>query len=148
MGLEFEQTAHAWSQEYHDNYHIIEFKVTNTGNIDEDPEAELSSDLEDVYIFYLSRISMHNASAWINEAGQAWGKHTMNDAVGDGFEDYGVDFRAQFAWFGRAPQQGSWNTIGGPMMRQDVSWAAEDDTTGRLASAQMAGRVYIHVGRP
>jgi hypothetical protein len=67
----------------------------------------------------------------------------MNDAVGDGHEDYDVDFRAQYAWAGLNPDNTSFSSIGGPMMFPH--WASAGwDTTGRLAAAQMVGRVTIH----
>ena len=66
----------------------------------------------------------------------------MNDAVGDGHEDYDVDFRAQYAWAGLNPDNTSFSSIGGPMMFPH--WASAGwDTTGRLAAGQMVGRVTI-----
>ena len=143
IGITTEATMNAFSQEYHDDYHIIEYKFTNTGNVDGDEDIELSAGLTGVYFFFIHRYMVHDASSWIRGGGAPWGKFTMNDAVGDGHEDYDVDFRAQYAWAGLNPDNTSFSSIGGPMMFQH--WAAAGyDTTGRLAAGQMVGRVTIH----
>ena len=144
IGLGFERTTHAWSQEYHDNYHIIEYTITNSGDIDGDGTPEVSAPLEGVYVMLMTRFAGHNGAAWANNNANAWGQQTMNDAVGDGHEDYGVDFFAQYAWSGHAADRADWSTLGGPMMGITTQWSASEDTLGRLANAQMLGRVYLH----
>ena len=144
IGITTEATMNAFSQEYHDDYHIIEYKFTNTGNVDGDEDIELSAGLTGVYFFFIHRYMVHDASSWIRGGGAPWGKFTMNDAVGDGHEDYDVDFRAQYAWAGLNPDNTSFSSIGGPMMFHQESYSAGYDTTGRLAAAQMVGRVIIH----
>ncbi|SVC29628.1 uncharacterized protein METZ01_LOCUS282482, partial [marine metagenome] len=142
IGITTVATMNAFSQEYHDDYHIIEYSFTNTGNVDGDEEIELSSALTGVYFFFIHRYMVHDASSWIRGGGAPWGKFTMNDAVGDGHEDYDVDFRAQYAWAGLNPDNTSFSSIGGPMMF--AHWGAAGwDTTGRLAAGQMVGRVTI-----
>jgi hypothetical protein len=142
IGITTVATMNAFSQEYHDDYHIIEYSFTNTGNVDGDEDIELSADLTGVYFFFIHRYMVHDASSWIRGGGAPWGKFTMNDAVGDGHEDYDVDFRAQYAWAGLNPDNTSFSSIGGPMMFPH--WASAGwDTTGRLAAAQMVGRVTI-----
>ena len=143
IGITTTAVMNAFSQEYHDDYHIIEYSFTNTGNVDGDEEIELSSELTGVYFFFIHRYMVHDASSWIRGGGAPWGKFTMNDAVGDGHEDYDVDFRAQYAWAGLNPDNTSFSSIGGPMMFPH--WASAGwDTTGRLAAGQMVGRVTIH----
>ena len=71
----------------------------------------------------------------------------MNDAVGDGHEDYEVDFRAQYAWFGWSIFQNEFNALGGPMWAEHWTSAPVPDTTGRLAAAHMVGRIYIHADK-
>jgi hypothetical protein len=142
IGITTVATMNAFSQEYHDDYHIIEYSFTNTGNVDGDEDIELSAGLTGVYFFFIHRYMVHDASSWIRGGGAPWGKFTMNDAVGDGHEDYDVDFRAQYAWAGLNPDNTSFSSIGGPMMFPH--WASAGwDTTGRLAAAQMVGRVTI-----
>ena len=142
IGITTVATMNAFSQEYHDDYHIIEYSFTNTGNVDGDEDIELSAGLTGVYFFFIHRYMVHDASSWIRGGGAPWGKFTMNDAVGDGHEDYDVDFRAQYAWAGLNPDNTSFSSIGGPMMFGH--WASAGwDTTGRLAAGQMVGRVTI-----
>jgi len=142
IGITTTAVMNAFSQEYHDDYHIIEYSFKNTGNVDDDDLVELSSELKGVYFFFIHRYMVHDASSWIRGGGAPWGKFTMNDAVGDGHEDYDVDFRAQYAWAGLNPDNTSFSSIGGPMMFGH--WASAGwDTTGRLAAAQMVGRVTI-----
>jgi hypothetical protein len=149
VGVDLDLKAYGFSQEYHDNYHIIEYTFTNTGNVDVDPAAELNQPLTGVYFFFVNRYALHDAASWITGNGAPWGKFAMNDAVGDGHEDYGVDFRAQYAWYGYYPGQTDFNSLGGPMWREDgdAGRRPQPDTTGRLAAAHMVGRLYIHVDR-
>ena len=144
LGVTTTQTISAFSQEGHDNYHIIEFVFTNTGNVDADEDIELpNNDLTGVIPFFIHRYAMHEASSWVRGGGSTWGKFTMNDAVGDGHEDYDVDFRAQYSWAGLNPDNTNFNSLGGPLMFGH--WATQSyDTTGRLAAAQMIGRVFLH----
>jgi hypothetical protein len=150
IGVELDLTAYAFSQEFHDNYHIIEYKFTNTGNVDQDADVELNQPLTGVYFFFINRYALHDAASWITGNGAPWGKFTMNDAVGDGHEDYGVNFRAQYVWYGYYPGQTVFNSLGGPMWQEDGDAGRRPprpDTTGRLAAAHMVGRVYLHADR-
>jgi len=150
VGIELEQKIYAFDQQFHDNYHIIEYTFTNTGDVDEDEDIELPDQvLNGVYFFWIHRYAFHAASAWITGGGAPWGQFTMNDAVGDGHEDYGVDFTAQYAWAGYYPDQTEFNSLGQPMWREHSdAWLADlsspGDSLGRLAAGHFAGRVYIH----
>lgn len=154
IGIRMEAVAYAWSQEYHDDYHILEYRFTNTGNVDLDPEIELDQTLTGVYFFFINRYDINASSSWARGDGAPWGKFTMNDAVGDGHEDYSVDFTAQYAWAGINPFETSYSTLGGPLFSNTqghgggFGWMyAEDDTLGRLAAGHMAGRVYLHADK-
>ena len=136
-----------FSQEYHDDYHIIEYTFTNTGNTDDDEEVELPDQtLEDVYFVLMDRPTVNAASgAWDNSAGGvAWGQYTMNDMF-VGPQDYGPEFRGQYAWLGYIPAKAeSYNTLGNPMWFNHQWNSVADDTLGRLGGAQMAGTIVIH----
>ena len=144
MGITVDQKIYGWSQQYHDNYHIIEYEFTNTGDVDNDPEPELNAPLEDVYFYFISRYAVSDAASWVNGNGAPWGKFTMNDAVGDGHRDYGVDFRAQYAWYGHNVFQPDYNVLGGPLWAEHWTSNQPPDTSGRLHGAHFVGRVYIH----
>ncbi len=147
VGVRMDQKIHAFANEFHDNYHIMEYEFTNTGNVDSDIEAELNAPLEGVYFYFISRYALSDAASWVNGNGAPWGKFTMNDAVGDGHEDYGVDFRAQYAWYGHNVFQADYNCIGGPLWASHWTSNVPPDTSGRLAAAHFVGRVYIHADR-
>ena len=70
----------------------------------------------------------------------------MIDQVGDGHEDYGVDFRAHYFWLGNIPGK-NFSTLGNPMWFNDNRNPIADDTLGRLGGAQMGGTVVIHADR-
>ena len=54
VGVTVQRRPMQWSQEYHDDYHIIEYTFTNTGNVDDDAEIELPDQtLEGVYFVFL-----------------------------------------------------------------------------------------------
>ncbi len=146
IGVTVNRFAQQWSNDYHDNYHIIEYTFTNTGNVDDDAEVELPNQtLQDVYFVFMDRPKINAPSgSWDNSSGgMAWGQHTMNDAVGDGNEDYGVDFRAQFSWIGFVSGK-AFNTLGNPMWYNHQWNSVSDDTLGRLGAATMAGQIVLH----
>jgi len=151
VGIQSEINVYAFGQEYHDNYHIIEYTFKNTGDVDGDEDVELPDQvLNGVYFFWIQRYGLHTGSSWITGGGAPWGQFTMNDAVGDGHEDYGVDFTAQYAWAGYNPYQTDFNSLGRPMWREhSEGWIAAlaappGDSLGRLAAGQMVGRLYLH----
>ena len=150
IGVTMEKRAMQWSHPDHDGYHIIEYTFTNTGNVDDDDEIEVAdNNLEDVYFTFLDRPTGAGvmAGGWDNNAGGvAWGQYTMNDAVGDGVSDYGVDFRAQISWLGNNKETDGLvlNTLGGPMWQNHERNPIENDTLGRLGSPNFAGVVTIH----
>ena len=145
IGLQMERTVYAWSQEYHDDYHITEYTFTNTGNTDDDDEIELEGQtLENVYIHFQNRYATNSGAGRLQTNQQAWGRFQMNDAVGDEHEDYDVDFRAQYSWLGNVPKDDYETTIGGPVWN-DNHWAiAGGDSIGRLGAPNFIGKVYIH----
>lgn len=148
VGITMERYAQQFSVDPHDDYHLVEYTFTNTGNVDDDPEIELPDQtLEGVY-FVMNDHATANApaGAWDNSAGGiVWGQYTMNDQVGDGHEDYGVDLRAHFSWVGFIPSKAnSHNTIGTPMWYEHQWYSVKGDTLGRLAGAHMVGSVTVH----
>src|SRR5690606_8707652 len=104
MGLTVERNIYAFDNEYHDNYHILEYTFTNTGNIDGDPEIELPDQtLENVYIYGIKRVNKDQIGRMPGNARWPY----MIDIVGDGQEQYDVPYRALFSWVG--------NTINPPV---------------------------------
>ncbi|GAB5537351.1 MAG: hypothetical protein Rubg2KO_36000 [Rubricoccaceae bacterium] len=149
LGITMERKIMQFSQEYHDDYHLIEYTFTNTGNTDDDEDIELGNQtLNGVMIFLQYRLSVAAETRYVigsNPTG--WGKHTMNDARGDGVEPDppGEDFRAQFVWHGNFPPFTAYDNIGGPIMPPAVPalQVAPGDTLGRLGASQFIGVVTM-----
>ena len=140
LGVTLSKRVLAFSQEYHDNYHVQEYTLTNTGNTDDDEEIELPDQtLEGVYLHFQKRYVFERARI----PGRGWGANVMNDIVGDGMEDYDVDFRAQYTWLGNS-LDANIDPLGGPLWDDNESWAQEGDSTGRLTATQFVGTVTLH----
>lgn len=149
LGLTMERRILQFSQQYHDNYHVIEYTFTNTGNTDDDPEIELPNQtLTGVQIFLQWRLSVAKETRYVIGNGTGWGMNTMLDTRGDGVE---VDppeeqFRAQFAWHGNFPPFSTYDNIGGPILPQALPAinVSPTDTLGRLGASQFVGVVTLH----
>ncbi|MEM8487263.1 MAG: hypothetical protein AAF564_17050 [Bacteroidota bacterium] len=145
LGITQERWASQFSQEHHDNYHILEFVFTNTGNTDNDATIELPDQtLEGVYFYWQNRYAPNRSAGWIQNNAQGWGKWTMNDTVGDGHEDYDVDYRAQYSWLGHVPSLSGRTALGGPLWDAGNWLTVDADSTGRLGAAHMLGRIILH----
>ncbi len=149
LGLTMERRIMQFSQEYHDNYHVMEYIFTNTGNVDDDPDIELPNQtLEGVYIFPQWRWSVAKETRYIIGNGTGWGKNAMNDARGDGVlpDPPGEDFRAQFSWHGNFPEFTLYDNIGAPIMPETVPAinVSAVDTLGRLGASAFVGHVTLH----
>ena len=145
IGLETERWVYAYAHEVHDDYHIIQRRMINTGNTDEDPQVELEGQsLNDVLFYNAYRWVGRTQAGWHGSAGQVWGKFSMLDIVGDGNQTYPVDFTAVYLWYGHdwSLWEG-WDPLGSPMLRQ-LGYEAPGDTIGRLAGMSMQGRVVLH----
>lgn len=49
MGITIHQRVYAWTQQNHDDYHIYDLTMTNTGNLDNDEEIETTQTITDLY---------------------------------------------------------------------------------------------------
>ncbi len=151
LGLTMERRILQFSQEWHDNYHVIEYTFTNTGNTDADPAIELPNQtLEDVVIFLQWRWSVAAESRYVIGNGTGWGMNAMLDTRGDGVKndppEEGGDFRAQFVWHGKFPQFTLYDNVGGPILKSALPAVqiASTDTLGRLGASQFVGAVTLH----
>jgi hypothetical protein len=145
MGVSVTRKAYAYVNQFHDNYHLIEYEYCNTGNIDEDEEIELPNQaLDDAYFFHLHRWRGSGQGAWQGSSGQAWGKFNMIDIVGDGHASYPVDFTAFYAWQGFDPSVTQYSNLGSPLITVN-QWQSSADTVGRLSGASFVGRAFLHV---
>ena len=144
LGVTVQRRVMQFSQEYHDNYHVIEYAFTNTGNTDDDAEIELPNQtITGLRPFYQYRLSVARETRYVIGNATGWGKNTMNDARGDGVraEPEDEQFRAQYAWHGNFPPFTAYDNIGGPIMPQALPAVnvAASDTLGRLGASQFLG---------
>lgn len=149
LGISMERRILQFTQEFHDNYHVLEYTFTNTGNTDDDPEIELPNQtLEGVYFLFQWRLSVAKETRFVIGNGTGWGLNAMLDTRGDGVKVDPPDenFRAQFVWHGKFPPFSAYDNIGGPILPQALPALniAPTDTTGRLGASQFVGVVTLH----
>lgn len=145
LGIETERRVYAYAHPTHDDYHIIKRLMINNGNTDADPNIELEGQLLNEVLFYNHyRWVGRSEAAWAGTVGQAWGKFSMLDIVGDGHQEYPVNFTAVYLWAGLDPDfsAGNWNNIGSPLIRANT-WTTPD-SSGRLTGMSMSGRMVLH----
>jgi hypothetical protein len=149
IGITVKRTIKQFSQQYHDNYHIIEYIFTNTGNTDGDAEIELPNTTVEGFVpYFLNRMAPVKASRYTIGNGTGWGMNTMNDRRGDGLRPTETEtFRAQFAWHGYYPYSDvDYDNIGAPIYEPVTTggYLSADDTTGRLEAYHFVGTVTLH----
>lgn len=147
LGVTVRLRVYAFSQAFHDNYHILDYTFINTGNVDEDAEIELPDQtLQDVFIYYQHRNQINRLVQRSIHNGVGWGMNALNDRVDpDEAVGYPDDVaRAQYAWHGYVPSFNRYNNLGGPIWDDSDSRVAEGDTLGRLGAASFVGRVPLH----
>ncbi len=160
LGVTMERKVYAWSQPYHDDYHILEFTFTNTGNIDGDADIEFPNQtVTGLYFYWQERYSLTREIRYMVNNSAGWGINTMNDARGfpPDISNPAIpagenDVKAQFAWHGFHNQANKpvapadFDNIGAPIWNPGLSagYIPNTDTTWRLGSAQFCGKVHIY----
>lgn len=155
LGVTMERRILQFSQQFHDNYHIIEYTLTNTGNTDADADIELPSQtLQDLYFFPQWRWSVARETRYVIGNATGWGINAMLDTWGDGEQDNlpapGEPVRAQLVWHGFYPnKQVSYDNIGGPILPEALpaTYISNVDTLGRLGAYQFVGAVTLHADK-
>lgn len=147
MGLTLTRRVLAFSQQYHNNYFIVEYTLTNTGNTDYDDEIELKAPLKGVRVGWGIRYSVSRDGADKIGDGQSWGKHSWVSKRGENYASHAQEkimsdkpipdwIRCGFSWAGQAAVN-PFDNIGGPNVKGD----------GRLAAPQYAGIGILHVDK-
>ena len=151
VGLTMTRRIYAFSQQYHDNYHIFDITFTNTGNTDGDAAIETpGKTLTGVYFYWQFRYSVCREVRYMVNNSSGWGINTMNDARGPWYPDAPTDIRAQFSWHGyhseASKPPGTFDNIGAPIWNPGLSsgFIPSTDTTWRLGAAQFVGNVHLH----
>lgn len=129
-----------WSNQFHDNYHIQEYILTNTGQLDDDEEVELpDKTIAGVVLHFQKRYVINNRHF---VPGQEWGANVMNDIVGDVVEDVEPEFRAQYAWMGNSPGADI-DPLGAPIWSDNYWFTQPGDSVGRLSAPQFVGTATL-----
>ncbi len=150
LGVTVQRTVSQFSQQYHDNYHVIEYIFTNTGNTDADDDIELPNQTVEGFVpYFLNRMAPVKATRFTIGNATGWGQNTMNDRRGDGLRPAEPEnFRAQFAWHGRFPgfMDANYDNIGAPIIIPNTAggFLTTADTTGRLGAYHFVGTVTLH----
>ena len=158
LGITVERKIFQFGQQYNDNYIILDYTFTNTGNVNADDNIELPNQtLTGVYFYFNYRLAVCEQGDIVIGNSTRWGKNTMNDARGDGTENTASDpaneqFRAQYSWHGFATEKDvAYDNIGGPI--QAINSTAKpffpdlSDTVGRLGASQFIGVVTLHADK-
>ncbi len=156
MGITVERSIMQFSQDFHDNYHMMEYVFTNTGNVNADPAIELPNQtLEGVYFYFINRYSVGRQTRYLIGNATGWGINNMIDARGDGVRAdpadqwNSQDMRAMFSWHGKYPPFTAWDNLGAPIFTAQGSsgFIEPEDTVGRLGAPQFVGWLTIHADR-
>jgi hypothetical protein len=164
LGVTIDRKIYAFSQQYHDNYHIMDYTFTNTGN----PDIGLAAKTLTGLVFYWQfRYAPGGPGPGYEVNNSArWGINSMNDARGyppdiknsliPASEN---DTRMSFTWLGlhttaNRPQAGSspnaatFDNIGEPIFSTGLSgvstYVQAADTNWRLGGAMIDGNAPIY----
>jgi hypothetical protein len=142
IGITVTRKVYAFTQQYHNNYHIYEYVFKNTGIVD-NLGTVIARDLTGVVFHFQYRLA--NAyeafrGGWA-ASGSSWGLNTINDAVGQDAAHLLTapnDFRAVFSYYG--PCSGT------PGIQEDIG--GPNHTNGFLmAGTHFMGSVVLHADR-
>lgn len=143
LGVKLTKRIYAFSQEYHDDYHVIEMVLTNTGNVDGDDQVELPEQtVEGLYLWWDRRWGQTWKTADVVGREMRWGRENMHDIVRD------ADMRANYTWAGRRNGFTDWDPMGAPAIESTgASFPSGQDTTGRLHAIGYATTFALHADK-
>jgi hypothetical protein len=168
LGISIERKILAFSQQYNDNYHIMDYTFTNTGNPDIGLEAKT---LTGVVFYWQFRYAPGGPGPGYEVNNSArWGINAMNDARGyppdinnsliPASEN---DIRCMFTWLGlhttanrppagSSPNAATFDNIGSPIFNVNGIAGVSDfiqaaDTNWRLGAAQIAGNAPLYADK-
>ncbi len=151
IGLDMTRKIFQFSQQYHDNYIISDYRFTNTSG----------KRLDSVVVYFQYRLAVCATTRYVIGNATGWGINTMLDVRGDGVKNDPDDavnvpgvytaphMRVQYAWHGKYPGFTQYDNLGGPIWTPAATSLYGDtrDTVGRLGASQFAGIVTLHADR-
>lgn len=159
VGIQVTRKIYQFSQQYHDNYHIFEITLKNTGNTDGDAAIEEpSKTLSGVYLYFQYRYAISAEAGNIVNNSARWGINAMNDATGPWYPYTPTDLKSAFSWHGfhpnakkptagSAPGAANFSNIGIPIWSPQealTGYIDPADTTWRLGGSAFVGTVHLH----
>ncbi len=140
IGVTMVKRVYQFSQEYHDDYHITEIVLRNTGNADDDDEMEYpEQDLTGVYLWWDMRWGQSGKTSDVIGRTTRWGGTNMHDIVRDG------EIRANYTWCGRVGDFTEYDPIGASAVDATGShFPSGQDTTGRLHAIGIPATFAVH----
>ncbi|MCX6134946.1 MAG: T9SS type A sorting domain-containing protein [Ignavibacteriales bacterium] len=169
LGLTVERRIYAFSQQFHDNYHIMDYTFTNTGNTDLTPPLTAKT-LTGVAFYWQFRYAPGGPGPGFEVNNSArWGTNSMNDARGyppdtanNLIQESENDVRCMFTWLGlhnaankpqavSSPNAATFDNIGSPIFNTSFggvsTYIQAADTNWRLGAAQIAGNGPIYADK-
>jgi hypothetical protein len=167
LGITEERRIYAFGQQYHDNYHIMDYTFTNTGN----PDIGLTAKtLTGVTFYWQFRYAPGGPGPGYEVNNSArWGINSMNDARGypPDIQNSLIpasenDVRVSFTWLGfhsaankptagTSPNAATFDNIGEPIFNPGLSgvstYIQAADTNWRIGGAQFDGNGPIYADK-
>ncbi len=150
MGITMTRRVLAFSQQYHENYFVIEYTFKNTGYVNAENIKVLNAPVKGFRFGFLNRYSVCREGADKMGFDQEYGKHSWTTRRGENYSQHASEvstltessplpqwLRAGFEWTGQRAEN-TYDNIGSP----DVI-----TNSGRLCSPQFAGFVTLHVDK-
>ena len=148
LGVEYTRNVYAYSQEYHDNYFITEYILTNTGNIDYDEEIELpNNSIEGLVFGMMPRYATCREAGYTVSGKMVWGKDQWVSFmdIDDVATSNPDSLRCFWSWLGQSSDVSSaWDHIGAPDGGKGSLFNSKD---GRLTAPQFAGMAVLHADK-
>ena len=150
MGVTITRRVLAFSQQYHENYFILQYTFKNTGFVSSENIKVLDAPVNGFRFGFLNRYSVCREGADKMGFDQEYGKHSWATKRGENYAQHANEvstltessilpqwLRAAFEWTGQRAEN-TYDNIGAP----DVI-----TKTGRLCSPQFAGIVTLHADK-
>ncbi|HVO73671.1 MAG TPA: hypothetical protein VMT35_06585 [Ignavibacteriaceae bacterium] len=144
IGISMTRKIYAFSQQYNDNYFIIEYVFKNTGLIDNQGNTMSPRKLTGVRFHFQYRYGFAGeayVNAWPPPSGSSWGRNTINDVIGQDANHLGIppnDFRAFWEYYG------PYSTA--PSIQDDIGLPRYTDGS-IMAGTDFAGVVVLHADK-
>jgi hypothetical protein len=151
IGLDMTRKVFQFSQQYHDNYIVSDYRFTNTSG----------KRLDSVVVYFQYRLAPVATTRNVIGNATGWGINTMLDVRGDGLKNDPDDavnipgvytaphMRIQYVWHGKYPGFTQYDNLGGPIWipASKAQYGDSRDTVGRLGAAQFVGIATLHADR-